>query len=208
MPETPPIVYVVDDDADTRFFFSAVLSAAQKTCRALESAESFLLEYDPLQPGCLLLDVRMPGMSGPELQQKLNLCLAPIPLIFVTGHADISIVVAALAQGAFGFLQKPVAAPILLDQVCKALAHDHANRAARSQRQHLMQRFESLTSREQNVLSLLLQGRSNKAMASDMLLSQRTVELYRARVMEKTGSGSLAQLVRMAIELRVEPRPR
>jgi two-component system, LuxR family, response regulator FixJ len=199
------IVYIVDDDDITRKYLSAVLSAAQLSCRTLKSAEAFLLEYDPRQPGCLLLDVQMPGMTGLELQRQLNQRGAAIPLIFITGHGEIPMVVEALSEGAFGFLQKPVATETLLAQVHKALEHDATNRAELLEHEQILRRFESLTPREQDVLRLMMEGRSNKTMAGELLLSQRTVELYRARVMEKTGSRSLAQLVRMAVDLQTLP---
>ena len=210
MNQAKQIIYIVDDDDITRNYFSAVLSAAHRTCHCVESAESFLVEYEPRQPGCLLLDVEMPGMSGLELQRQLNRNGAVIPVIFVSGHAEVPMAVEAMSQGAFGFLQKPVATDTLLNQVQKALDHDAANRIDLLEREQIMHRFESLTPRERDVLMLMMAGHSNKAMASDLVLSQRTIELYRARVMEKTGSRSLAQLVRMAMELQIVPssRPR
>jgi two-component system response regulator FixJ len=199
------IIYIVDDDDITRKYFSAVLTAVQFSCRTLESAEAFLLEYDPQQPGCLLLDVQMSGMTGLELQRQLNRRGAAIPVIFITGHGEIPMVVEALSEGAFGFLQKPVATETLLAQVHKALDHDASNRAERLEHEQILRRFESLTPRERDILRMMMEGRSNKVMAGDLLLSQRTVELHRARVMEKTGSHSLAQLVRMALDLRTPP---
>src|ERR1700744_2505569 len=199
------IIYIVDDDEITRNYFSAVLSAAHRTCRCVESAESFFSEYEPRQPGCLLLDMEMPGMTGLELQRQLNRSGAVIPVIFITGHAEVPMAVEAMTHGAFGFLQKPVAIDTLLAQVQKALDHDAAHRADLLQREQILRRFESLTPRERDVLKLMMAGHSNKAMASDLLLSQRTVELYRARVMEKTGSRSLAQLVRMAMDAQMLP---
>ena len=197
------IVYIVDDDDITRDYLSSILATEQMTCRSVECAEAFLAQYDPLQPGCLLLDVQMPGMSGLELQSRLNHKGAMIPVIFITGHAEVPMAVEALSHGAFGFLQKPVAGDTLLAKVKAALEHDAANRAALLEREQILQRFESLTQREREVLRLMMCGHSNKAMASDLLLSQRTIELYRARVMEKTGSRSLAQLVRMAMEVQL-----
>jgi two-component system response regulator FixJ len=205
MNERNQVVYIVDDDDLTRDYFSTVLSGARLTCRTVESAEAFLLAYDPQQPGCLLLDVQMPGMSGLELQQQLNRRGAAVPVIFLTGHAEVPMVVEALSHGAFGFLQKTVSTRSLLDEVRKALDYDALNRADLLERERMQQRFDSLTPREHAVLKLMIQGHSNKAMASDLSLSQRTVELYRARVMEKTGSRSLAQLVCMAMELQIVP---
>jgi len=208
MSERTPTVYIVDDDDVTRRYFSAVLAGEQIQSRMVESAQAFLHFYDAREPGCLLLDVQMPGMSGLELQQQLNLRGAVIPVIFISGHAQVPTAVEALLQGAFGFLQKPVTAEILLSHVRKALERDAANRADLRERERLIQRFHSLTPREREVLEMLMAGRSNKVMASDLSLSQRTVELYRARVMEKTGARSLAQLVRMAMELNVVPSSR
>jgi len=201
------IVYIVDDDNTTRNYLSAVLATEQLASRSVDSAEAFLAEYDPLQPGCLLLDVQMPGMTGLQLQEQLNRSGAVMPVIFITGHAEVPMAVEALSHGAFGFLPKPVAADTLLLQVRKALEHDAANRAELLEREQIQRRFESLTPRERNVLRLIMAGHSNKAMASDLLLSQRTVEVHRARVMEKTGSRTLAQLVRMTMEFSPEVAP-
>jgi len=210
MSETLPIVYIVDDDEGTRSYFDTVLTAAKLTCRQVESAVAFLEMYDPNQPGCLLLDIQMPGMPGLALQQELNLRGAVIPVIFISGRAEVPVAVEAMQQGAFGFLQKPVERAVLVDHVRRALEFDAGNRAALREREQARTRFESLTSREREVLERLIAGSSNKVMASDLRLSQRTVELYRARIMEKTGARSLAQLVRMAMELNFVPswRPR
>jgi len=205
MNDRPPTVYIVDDDDVTRRYFCAALGAEALQCLPLESAEAFLQAYDPQQPGCLLLDIQMPGMTGLELQHQLNLRDAVLPIIFVSGHAQVPTAVEALLQGAFGFLQKPVSAETLLFHVHKAVARDASHRAELRERHRIIQRFHSLTPREREVLTMLMAGRSNKVMASDLSLSQRTVELYRARVMEKTGARSLAQLVRMALEVEVVP---
>jgi two-component system, LuxR family, response regulator FixJ len=202
------IVYIVDDDDTTRNYLRAVLSIDQLICRTVESAEAFLAQYNPSQPGCLLLDVQMPGMTGLELQGQLNRMGAVIPVLFITGHAEVPMAIEALTHGAFAFLQKPVAADVLLLQVNKALDHDAANRAVLLERERIRERFESLTPRECDILRLIMAGHSNRAMADELQLSLRTIELDRARVMEKTGSSSLAQLVRMAMELRTMAFPR
>jgi two-component system response regulator FixJ len=203
MSDPPPIVYIVDDDELSRSYFGAVLEAAGLSCRSAVSANAFLQIYNPDQPGCLLLDVQMPGMTGLELQQRLNLLGAVIPVIFASGHADVPVAVQAMRDGAFDFVEKPVARDILLARVHKALEYDAQNRAVLRQREVMTARFETLTPREKEVLMLLMTGRSNKAMASDLHLSQRTVELHRARIMEKTGSRSLAQLIRMAMTVNL-----
>jgi two-component system response regulator FixJ len=203
MSDLAPIVYIVDDDELSRNYFDAVLAGAGLSCRSVESADAFLQIYTPDQPGCLLLDMQMPGMTGLELQQRLNVLGAVIPVIFASGHADVPVAVQAMRAGAFDFVEKPVARDILLARVRKAFDYDAQNRAVLRQREVMTTRFESLTTREKEVLMLLMTGRSNKAMAGDLHLSQRTVELYRARIMEKTGSRSLAQLIRMAMTVNL-----
>ena len=200
-----PIVYIVDDDQNTLRYFEALLARAGHMCQLITTASEFLQTYDPTQPGCLLLDVQLPGMPGTALQERLNQMGAMIPVVFVSGTADIAVAVQAMKAGAFGFLEKPVSNEALLAQVEAALAADAENRSALHERAEMLQRFGSLTPRERDVLSLLMAGSSNKLMATDLNLSQRTVELYRARIMEKTGSRSLAQLIRMAIDLGCEP---
>jgi FixJ family two-component response regulator len=148
-----------------------------------------------------VLDVRMPGMSGLELQEELNRRGAIVPVIFISGHGDIPMAVDAIQHGAFDFLQKPFRDQDLIDRVQRALAIDHANRETLAQRDTVRQRYESLTPREQEVIALVTQGKANKVMAGDLGVSQRTVEIHRARVMEKMGAQSLAQLVRMVIDL-------
>ena len=158
--------------------------------------------YDSAHPGCLVLDVRMPGMSGIELQQQLNLRGAVIPVIFITGHGDIPMAVEAMQQGAFDFLQKPFRDQDLIDRIQRALEKDRASRDELTQRSRIRERRETLTPREREVLDLVTAGKPNKIMAADLGLSQRTVEIHRARVMEKMGASSLAQLVRMTLDLQ------
>ena len=144
----------------------------------------------------------MPGMSGLELQQLLNMRGAILPVIFVSGHGDIPMAVEAMQHGAFDFLPKPFRDQDLIDRVQRALEKDKANRAQLRERDRIRERFESLTPREREVLSLVTSGKANKVMAADLGVSQRTVEIHRARVMEKMGAASLAQLVRMVMDLQ------
>ena len=202
MDERVPIVYIVDDDEVTRSYYDAVLSKANVRCCRVESAWSFLEMHDPDQPGCLLLDVQMPGMTGPELQHELNLRGAIIPVIFISSHAGVPAAVEAMLHGAFDFLQKPVSHEALLARVRSALDYDAGNRTVLREHDQVTRRFDTLTARERDVLSLLIMGRSNKVMASELGLSERTVEVYRARVMKKTAAQSLAHLVRMALEVQ------
>ena len=182
-----------------------LLRSVDLECQALASATEFLAVYDPTQPGCLVLDVRMPGMSGLELQQQLNLRGATIPVIFITGHGDIPMAVDAMQHGATDFLQKPFRDQDLIDRIQRALEKDVRTRAALEQHDSIRERIATLTPRERQVLTMMTQGKANKIMAHELGLSQRTVEIHRARVMEKSGAASLAQLVRMVMD--VEPQP-
>ncbi len=194
-------VHVVDDDDAVRSSLRLLLKSVGLPTVAHASAHEFLAAWDGDQPGCLVLDVRMPGMSGIELQAELNQRGAIIPVIFISGHGDIPMAVEAIQHGAFDFLQKPFRDQDLIDRVQRALASDAEHRQLLQQRETLRQRLESLTPREQEVLELVTQGKANKVMAGDLGVSQRTVEIHRARVMEKMGAQSLAQLVRMVLEL-------
>jgi two-component system, LuxR family, response regulator FixJ len=202
MKERAPTVFVVDDDEAVRNSLHLLMKSLGLAATTLPTAQEFLDKYDPHQPGCLVLDVRMPGMSGLELQEQLNVRGAMIPVIFITGHGDIPMAVEAMQQGAFDFLQKPFRDQDLIDRIQRALAKDKANRAELSERSRLQEHFESLTPREREVLDLVTSGKANKVMAADLGVSQRTVEIHRARVMEKMHASSIAQLVRMVMDLR------
>lgn len=203
-----PTVFVVDDDAAARSSLRLLLKSLGLTAVACESAQAFLEGYDPEQPGCLLLDVRMPGMSGLELQQELNRRGAITPIIFITGHGDIAMAVEAMQHGAFDFLQKPFRDQELLDRVQRALAKDHDTRSQLQQHELIRRRLASLTPREREVLDLVTAGTPNKIMAHRLGISQRTVEIHRARIMEKMHAESFAQLVRMTVGIdRPEPAP-
>jgi len=201
-----PTIYVVDDDEGVRNSLRFLLKSVGLSARTLASAREFLETYKPGQPGCVVLDVRMPGMSGLELQQQLNLRGATLPVIFITGHGDIPMAVEAMQHGAFDFLQKPFRDQDLIDRIQRALERDARQRAALNQYERIRARFQTLTPREREVLTLMTSGKPNKVMAADLGVSQRTVEIHRARVMEKTGAASLAQLVRMAMDLESQPK--
>ena len=166
------------------------------------SAQEFLAAYQPAQPGCLVLDIRMPGMSGLELQQQLNLRGAVIPVIFMTGHGDIPMAVEAMQHGAFDFLQKPFRDQDLLDRIQRAIAKDAEQRQSLGEHERIKSHLETLTAREREVLDLLTQGKQNKAIAQHLGVSPRTIEIHRARVMEKMAAQSVAQLVRMMLDLQ------
>ncbi|GMU68050.1 MAG: DNA-binding response regulator [Steroidobacteraceae bacterium] len=196
-----PTVFVVDDDDAVRSSLRLLFKSYGLDAVLAASADEFLAGYDVEHPGCVVLDVRMPGMSGLELQQRLNTLGATIPIIFITGHGDVPMAVEAMQAGAFDFLQKPFRDDDLLERVRRALEHDAAQRARLEARQGTRGRLATLTPRERDVLDLVVVGKANKVIAADLGLSQRTVEIHRARVMEKMDAASLAQLVRMVLDL-------
>lgn len=204
MNHRPATVFIVDDDDAVRSSLRLLLKSVGLAAVAYGSAREFLAAWDPDQPGCLVLDVRMPGMSGLELQEELNRRGAIIPVIFITGHGDIPMAVEAMQHGAFDFLQKPFRDQDLIDRIQRAIERDARNRSQLLEKDRIRARYESLTPREREVLALVTAGKANKVMAGDLGVSQRTVEIHRARVMEKMEASSLAQLVRMVMEL--EPR--
>lgn len=208
MPDQQATIFVVDDDEGVRNSLKFLLKSVGLATRAFASADEFLAAYRPDQPGCLVLDVRMPGMSGLELQQQLNVRGAVVPVIFITGHGDVPMAVEAMQQGAFDFLQKPFRDQELIDRIQRALESDTRNREALAEHDKIRARLDLLTEREREVLGLLTSGKQNKTMAAELGLSQRTVEIHRARIMEKTGAGSLAQLVRMVMDLESGPNRR
>jgi len=190
-----PTVYIVDDDNGVRSSIRVLLRSVGIDSTPFASAQAFLDAYSPSQPGCLVLDIRMPGMSGLELHEVLNGRGLLLPVIFVTGHGDVPMAVEAMKQGAFDFLQKPFRDQDLIDRVQRALLKDEEYRALLAQRERISARLQSLTPREREVLDLLVRGNANKAMAGELGLSQRTIEIHRAHVMEKMGVRSVAQLV-------------
>lgn len=196
-----PTVYVVDDDDAVRNSLRLLLRSSGIDAVTHASATEFLTAHDEAAPGCLLLDVRMPDMTGLELQRQLHRRGVSLPIIFITGHGDIPMAVDAMRLGAFDFLQKPFRDEDLLDRVRRALEHDRLRRLERQGRDDVATRIATLTPREREVMALVTRGLANKVIAADLGLSQRTVEIHRSRVMEKMGAASLAQLVRMTLEL-------
>ena len=196
-----PLVIVVDDDSGVRNAMRILLKTVGLDSIQFASAQEFLASYQPSQPGCLVLDIRMPGMSGLELQQELNLLGAVIPVIFMTGHGDIPMAVEAMQHGAFDFLQKPFRDQDLLDRIQRAIVKDGERRESLGEHARIKAHLESLTPREREVLDLMTKGKQNKAIAQDLGVSPRTVEIHRARVMEKMSAHSVAELVRMMLDL-------
>ena len=200
-PKAKPSIYIVDDDDGMRLALTALMTTVGYHAAPFARPTEFLAKYDPRQPGCLVLDVRMPEMSGLEVQQQLNRSGSLIPVILITGHGDIPMAVQAMKDGAFDFLQKPFRDQELLDRINAALKQDAENRAAIDRHADLKARAESLTPREREVMALVVDGRANKVIAIDLGLSERTVEIHRANVMEKMGARSVAHLVKMHLTL-------
>ena len=199
----PPVpqVFVVDDDLAVREWLEVLLKAAGHSVASFASAPAFLEAYSRDQPGCLVLDIRMPEMSGIELQARLKERAALLPVIFITSHGDVPMAVEAMRSGAVDFLLKPFEDADLLDSVRRTLALDAASQAERSELAAIRDRIACLTPRELEVMQLVVQGKANKVIATDLSLSQRTVEIHRARVMDKMAATSLAHLVRMALDV-------
>lgn len=196
-----PIIYVVDDDDGMRRALSLLLSTVGYTTEVYARPGDFLAHFKREEPGCLVLDIRMPEMSGLELQQQLNRSGCMLPIIFITGHGDVPMAVQAMKAGAFEFIQKPFRDQDLLDQINHALQHDAENRKGVARRTEVLRRIESLTPRERQVMDLVVEGGANKVIAIDLGLSERTVEIHRAKVMEKMGARSVAHLVKLHMTL-------
>jgi len=196
-----PVVYIVDDDDGMRRALSVLMTTVGYQSAAFAGPREFIAKHDPSQPSCLVLDVRMPEMSGLELQQHLNRSGSMLPVILVSGHGDIPMAVQAMKDGAFDFLQKPFRDQELLDRINGALKLDAENRASTDRLADLKQRSDSLTPREREVMASVVDGKANKVIAIDLGLSERTVEIHRANVMEKMGARSVAHLVKMHLML-------
>lgn len=192
-------VYIVEDDDAVRESLQLVLESIGYRVTSFPSANHFIDAWNPEMAGCLVLDIRMPGMNGMELQRRLNERNSILPIIFVTGHGDVPMAVEAMQQGAVDFVQKPYREQELLEKIERAFGLDRDNRASLHSRQDIAARLASLTPRELDVLRLMVEGKANKVIAIDLDISQRTVEIHRARVMEKLSANSLAHLVRMVM---------
>jgi two-component system response regulator FixJ len=194
-------VFIVDDDPDIRDSLSLLLSASGYSTKAYESATALLASDAPESVGCLIVDVQMPEMDGIALQKELVSRRSPLQVIVMTGHADIPIAVGAMKAGAVDFLEKPFDEPVLLDSVRRAL--DRASTAGDQVKEarSAAARLALLTERERQVLDLIVAGKANKVIAHELSISPRTVEIHRARVMEKMDAGNLADLVRKALSI-------
>jgi FixJ family two-component response regulator len=195
-----PIVVVVDDDEAIRDSLSMLLESVGIQHRLYSNAASFLDDLDRLRHGCIVLDIRMPGMSGLELQAELNKREVMLPIIFITGHGDIGMAVKAMRLGALDFIPKPYHEQELLDRIHEALAHDASKRDRVHDHEQLLSRIETLSKREHQVFDRVAAGQANKVIAQDLGVSERTVEVHRSEVMKKMGARTLAKLVRMHLE--------
>jgi RNA polymerase sigma factor (sigma-70 family) len=192
-------VFVVDDDQAMRSSLQWLIESMGMRVETYDSAQAFLDAYYPGRAGCLLLDVRMPGMSGLELQAYLARREHRIPVIIITGHGDVSMAVKAMKNGAVDFIEKPFDDEALIVSIRNALQHDEKQRALRAQRADIAARMAELTPREHEVMAMVTDGRSNKEIATALGVSAKTVEVHRARVMDKMRADSLAELVRMVM---------
>lgn len=200
--EPNPTVFIVDDDDALRGALCGLLTAVGLHAEAYPTAEAFLEALDPERPGCVVLDIKMPGMGGLALQEHLGQSGCPLPVIILTGHADVPVAVRCVRAGAVGFLEKPVTRDTLVAAIDEALKVNQMTLADHRQRRRVVERIASLTEREGQVMRLLVRGMANKMIADHLGISARTVEVHRARVMEKTGAGSVAELVEMVLRSR------
>lgn len=198
-------VFVVDDDQAMRSSLQWLIESMGMRVETYDSAQAFLDAYYPGRAGCLLLDVRMPGMSGLELQAYLAKREHRIPVIIITGHGDVVMAVKAMKNGAVDFIEKPFDDEALVVSIRNALQHDEKQRALRAQRADIAARMAELTPREHEVMTMVTDGRSNKEIATSLGVSAKTVEVHRARVMDKMRADSLAELVRMVMMAGGEP---
>jgi FixJ family two-component response regulator len=205
--DTDAMVFVVDDDAPLRESLQNLIRSVGLRVEAFASAQEFLRSPRPEVPGCLVLDVRLPGLSGLDLQQRMAEGDRDMPIIFITGHGDIPMTVQAMKAGAVEFLTKPFRDQALLDAIQQALARDRQAREQRTKSEELRCRYRSLTPREREVMALVVAGLLNKQIAGELGTSEASVKVHRQHVMEKMGAGSLAALVRMADRLGIPTPP-
>ncbi len=195
--ELKPVVHIIDDDPGMRKSLTMLAQSASLPMRGYQSAEEFLAEANVARPGCIVLDLRMPGMSGIELLQQLRAEMVDIPVILISGHADVPTAVRGMKLGAVDLLQKPVEPEVLIEAIRRSLDLSASMHHRRCDQESVRQRFESLTPRELELLTWIVQGHSNKRIAFDMGISIKTVANHRASLMTKTGASNAADLARL-----------
>ncbi len=203
--KTKPTVFVVDDDTSIRSALCLLLKSVGLNVEAHSSAQEFLGSYNPLVPGCLVLDLRMPGLSGLELQEELSKREVSIPVIFITGHGDVSVAVQAMKAGAVDFVEKPFSDQFLLDTIQRAVTRDRQVRKSRADSEQTAERLEALTPREREVTGLVVKGKASKQIAAELHISQKTVEVHRMHIMEKLGARSVVDVVRTVLGAQMTP---
>ncbi len=194
-----PVTYIIDDDKAVRDSLQWLIESVGLQVRTYETAQHFLEEVDHNAAGCLVLDVRLPGMSGLDLLEHMEKIGISLPTIMITGHGDVPVAVRAMKAGAVDFIEKPFSDQVLLDRVRDALERNKSNRRNAAEMTEIQLRLAKLTPRERQVMRLVVQGKLNKQIATELGLSHKTIEVHRAHVMEKMGAASLAELVRMVV---------
>ncbi|WP_457674556.1 response regulator transcription factor [Thiolapillus sp.] len=207
MTDKAATVFIVDDDQEVRQALALLMESVGLQVETFESGNDFLQQFDPEQPGCLILDVRMPGMSGLELQARLAAEAIHPPVIIITGHGDVPMAVRAVQAGAVDFIEKPFNDQALLDSVHRALDLDARKRGRASKLAEIRARLATLTPREQEVMKMVVAGKRNKVIALELSVSQSTVEAHRARVMDKMEARSLSDLMRMVLSVEDNNEP-
>jgi len=199
MTDSKPTVFIVDDDASVRKALRLLIKSVGLNVETYSSGREFLAAYHPSMPGCLVLDLRMPNMSGLELQDELRKRSIDIPLVFISGHGDVAVATQALKAGAMDFVEKPFSDQLLLESVQQAILNDQQKRKRRARHEAVAARMRILTPRERQIALLVVAGKASKQIAAELLISQKTVEIHRSHIMKKLGAKCVADVVRIAL---------